>query len=53
MRAFGRWLLLVLLALLGLQLFFGLRIVTMNWLAPESTSFQRSQVWQIVNRQGG
>lgn len=53
MRAFGRWLLLVLLALLGLQLFFALRIVTMNWLAPESTSFQRSQVWQIVNRQGG
>lgn len=53
MRAFGRWLLLVLLALLGLQLFFALRIVTMNWLVPESTSFQRSQVWQIVNRQGG
>ena len=52
MRALGRWLLLLLLALLGLQLFFALRILTMNWLAPESTTFQRSQAWQIVNRQG-
>lgn len=52
MRALGRWLLLLLLALLGLQLFFALRIVTMNWLAPESTTFQRSQAWQIVNQQG-
>ena len=52
MRAFGRWLLLLLLALLGLQLFFALRILTMNWIAPESTTFQRSQAWQIVNRQG-
>jgi monofunctional biosynthetic peptidoglycan transglycosylase len=24
----------------------------MNWLAPESTSFQRSQAWQILVRQG-
>lgn len=52
MRAWGRWLLLLLLAWLGLQLFFALRILTMNWLSPESTTFQRSQAWQIVNRQG-
>jgi monofunctional biosynthetic peptidoglycan transglycosylase len=52
MRAFGRWLLLVLLAALGLQLFFALRIVSMNWWMPESTTFQRSQAWQIVQRHG-
>jgi monofunctional biosynthetic peptidoglycan transglycosylase len=52
MRALGRWLLLLILACLGLQLFFALRIVGMNWLAPESTSFQRSQAWQILIREG-
>jgi monofunctional biosynthetic peptidoglycan transglycosylase len=52
MRAFGRWCLLVVLALLGLQLFFALRIVSMAVVAPQSTSFERSQIWQIVTRQG-
>lgn len=52
MRAFGRWCGLVLLAGLGLQLFFALRIASMGVLAPESTSFERSQIWQIVTRQG-
>jgi monofunctional biosynthetic peptidoglycan transglycosylase len=52
MRAFGRWFLLVLLAVLVLQAFFVLRIASMNALAPQSTSFERSQIWQIVSRQG-
>jgi len=52
MRAFGRWCVLVLLATVGLQLFFALRIVSMGVLAPQSTTFERSQVWQIVTRQG-
>ncbi|MCO4087786.1 MAG: monofunctional biosynthetic peptidoglycan transglycosylase [Limnohabitans sp.] len=52
MREFGRWLMLLLLAFVGLQLFFVLRILSMNWVMPESTSFQRSQAWQIVIRQG-
>ncbi|WP_090044943.1 monofunctional biosynthetic peptidoglycan transglycosylase [Limnohabitans sp. 2KL-27] len=52
MRAFGRWCGLVVLAGLGLQLFFALRIASMGVLAPESTSFERSQIWQIVTRQG-
>ena len=43
---------LLLLAFLGLQLFFVLRIASMNWVMPESTTFQRSQAWQIVTRQG-
>lgn len=52
MKALLRWLWLCLLAGLGLQLFFVLRVVAMNWLAPESTSFERTQIWQIVQREG-
>jgi monofunctional biosynthetic peptidoglycan transglycosylase len=52
MRAFGRWCVLVLLAGLCLQLFFALRIASMVVLTPQSTSFERSQIWQIVTRQG-
>jgi monofunctional biosynthetic peptidoglycan transglycosylase len=52
MRAFGRWCVLVFLAGLSLQLFFALRIASMVVLAPQSTSFERSQIWQIVSRQG-
>jgi monofunctional biosynthetic peptidoglycan transglycosylase len=52
MRALGHWLLLLVMAGVCLQLFFALRIVAMNWIAPESTSFQRSQAWQILKQQG-
>ena len=31
------------LALLGLQLYFALRIAAMVWVDPQSTSFERSQ----------
>ena len=51
MKALRSWFLLCLLALVGLQLFFVLRVASMAWLAPESTSFERSQIWQIVQRQ--
>lgn len=51
MKALRTWFLLCLLALVGLQLFFALRVACMAWLAPESTSFERSQIWQIVQRQ--
>ena len=50
--ALGRWLLLLLAATLALQLFFVARIALMAWVAPQSTSFERSQMWQIFNRQG-
>lgn len=46
MKAFERWLGLVLLAVIGLQLFFVFRIALMAVVAPESTSFQRSEMWQ-------
>ncbi len=52
MRALGRCFLLVALAFVGLQLFFVLRIAGMAVWVPESTTFERSQIWQIVSRQG-
>lgn len=39
-------------ALLGLQLFFAVRIASMQWLDPQSTAFERSQAWQLVQRRG-
>lgn len=48
MKAMWRWLLLLGLALLALQLFFVARIALMRWVDPQSTAFQRSQAFQIV-----
>ncbi|MET0517427.1 MAG: monofunctional biosynthetic peptidoglycan transglycosylase [Burkholderiaceae bacterium] len=39
---------LLMLGVLALQLFFGLRIALMNALAPQSTSFQRSEAWRLA-----
>jgi monofunctional glycosyltransferase len=47
-RVFGRWLLLVLLALISLQLFFVLRVISMRWIDPPSTAFERSEIWQLA-----
>lgn len=47
-----RWLGLVVLALLALQLFFVGRIATMAVLAPESTAFQRSEAWEQLASTG-
>ena len=46
-----RWLALLLLALLALQLFFVLRIAAMAVLDPQSTAFQRSEAWRIQMEQ--
>ena len=51
MKILLRWLWLCLLAGLALQLFFLLRVLAMNWTTPESTSFERTQTWQILQRQ--
>ena len=45
MKALLRWIGFVALALLGLQLFFMLRIAAMVAIDPESTTFQRSEAW--------
>ena len=42
-----RWLALVLMAVLALQLFFVLRVAAMAVLEPQSTAFQRSEAWRI------
>ena len=50
-RAWLRWIGLLLAAVLLLQVFFLLRIALMVWIAPESTSFERSQAWAIATHQ--
>ena len=45
-----RWLLLLLLAFVGLQLFFLARIALMARVAPESTAFERSEAWRLVQQ---
>lgn len=47
MKAFGRWLAIVLCALLALQVFFVARIALAVWWNPQSTTFQRSEMWRI------
>jgi monofunctional biosynthetic peptidoglycan transglycosylase len=39
------------LAALGLQLYFALRITAMAWVDPQSTSFERSQMWRQLQEQ--
>jgi monofunctional biosynthetic peptidoglycan transglycosylase len=48
MRRVGRLVGMLAVALLALQLFFLLRIAVMVAVAPESTTFQRSEIWRIV-----
>ncbi|MDB5893635.1 MAG: monofunctional biosynthetic peptidoglycan transglycosylase [Rhodoferax sp.] len=48
MRAFGRWLGLVLIAGIALQLFFLGRIAMMTVVDPQSTAFQRSAAWRLM-----
>jgi monofunctional biosynthetic peptidoglycan transglycosylase len=52
MKALLRLLGLGLIAVVGLQLFFVLRIASMVWIDPQSTSFERSQAWQLTRADG-
>ena len=47
-RSIGRLIGMLAIALLALQLFFLLRIAAMVMIPPESTSFQRSEIWRIA-----
>ena len=49
MKPVLRWIGLVLLAFVALQLFFVGRIALMTVLDPESTTFQRSEAWRIAH----
>ena len=48
LRNAGRLVGMLVVALLALQLFFLLRVALMLVLAPESTTFQRSEIWRIA-----
>lgn len=48
MKGVLRWMLLVLVAALALELFFVVRIASMAMLAPQSTAFQRSEAWRLA-----
>lgn len=48
MRTLGRALALLLLSAVALQLVFVLRIAAMRVLDPESTTFQRSEIWRLA-----
>ena len=48
LRGIGRLVGMLAVATLALQLFFLLRIVLMVAVAPESTTFQRSEIWRIA-----
>ena len=52
MKPLLRWLGLVVLALLALQLFFVGRIAAMAVVAPQSSSFQRSEAWAQIASTG-
>jgi monofunctional glycosyltransferase len=47
-----RWLLLCAVTALCLQIYFVGRIATMALVAPQSTSFERSEAWRIANDKG-
>jgi monofunctional biosynthetic peptidoglycan transglycosylase len=51
-RAAGRFAALVLLSALALQLVFALRIALMGVIDPQSTSFQRSEIWRLATDRG-
>ena len=52
MKPFMRWLGLLAIAVLALQLFFVLRIATMVVIDPQSTAFQRSEAWRVATEKG-
>jgi monofunctional biosynthetic peptidoglycan transglycosylase len=52
MKALLRWVVLVLLAGLALQLYFVGRIALMAVVDPESTAFQRSEIYRLAVEQG-
>jgi monofunctional glycosyltransferase len=50
MRVLWRWLALVLIAAMALQMSFVLRILSMRWIDPQSTAFERSEIWQVASQ---
>ncbi len=53
MKATLRCVALLLIAVLALQVYFALRIAAMARVAPQSTSFQRSEAWRLAQEKAG
>lgn len=43
----GVW---IFLTALALQIFFVLRVLSMRWIDPQSTAFERSEMWQVATQ---
>lgn len=52
MKVVWRWVVLVMLAGLLLQLFFAARIAAMLLIDPQSTAFERSEAWRVLTEKG-
>jgi len=52
MKPLLRWLALLLTAVLALQLFFVARIALMTVVDPQSTTFERSEAWRLLEEKG-
>jgi monofunctional biosynthetic peptidoglycan transglycosylase len=48
LRQLARALALIAISLVALQGYFALRLVAMNWVDPQSSTFQRSEAWRLV-----
>lgn len=48
LRILGRWFVWFVLAGVSLQLFFVLRVLSMRWIDPQSTAFERSEILQLA-----
>jgi monofunctional biosynthetic peptidoglycan transglycosylase len=51
-KAVLRWIGLLVVAVLALELFFVARIAAMAVVAPESTAFERSEAWRVLTEKG-
>jgi len=51
-KSFGRFVSLVFVSLLALEIFFAARIGMMAAIDPQSTTFQRSEVWRLLTERG-
>jgi monofunctional glycosyltransferase len=50
MKLLVRFICLVALSWLSLQIYFFLHIAFMRWIAPQSSSFERSEAWRLVSQ---
>lgn len=52
MRQLLRLVLLLAVAFVSLQVFFVVRVALMRWVDPQSTTFQRSEIWRLWHERG-